>query len=733
MAPNLKHFVPRLRFRGNRPVLPRLAAILILVSAVAGVRAEADVASAPGGGVLFSYKAPYAGSVTVAGDFNGWNATANPMKKDANGEWTATVPLGPGEHQYKFVVDDQWIADPGNPVTAGDYGNSVVKVGSDGKVVRMQATSNTELSPKIYLGSRYVVLMQNQRTRGANPEWSLDRPNFDIDLSWDIRVNEDLTAHVLTNINNQHENVQLWQTSLNFDRGNLLLQNDDINLIAFDNDSVGTFDDPLHLVGDYGIYHYSWGYEQQGVMAWRQFGNYEGKLLYSDNFNTGGVDSPSSDPLVDEVSRTLARNPDTTLVGSSAYAINRSDNAKNVLGMRLKGPVPGVGGLTGGISYRLDRGENPGAYVKVRNRTLASTGDTTLTADVYARSIESWQAGGLDLQYANDPAGIDLYGEFLVGENWIATGQGDRNLYTYHNLNPSEATFDRSVETVGSADRTTERLDTSRRFKLGGEYYAYRGWHWTGSFEFQDEDLVDRSGEPVSRYNRMQVWDGGLRFDGGEWKDWPWELGLDLTYYDFTYGDRTRWTDQFWFDDQNFWLESGEHLVTVDRLIMLGGNNVVSWKPYGSWTFYRPRNAKLGYRGTLNSTSLGRKPKYFGNHLTFHLDLTRRLGLNTDTRLARYDDPVLNLHDTFTSHFVELKYHFTPDLQVGLSWGVDPWVIDGVTNEYSHIGRDVFLFGRGANGDAAKSQFLNMTDTIRAAEQALEDERVVQLEAILRF
>jgi hypothetical protein len=171
----------------------------------------------------------------------------------------------------------------------------------------------------------------------------------------------------------------------------------------------------------------------------------------------------------------------------------------------------------------------------------------------------------------------------------------------------------------------------------------------------------------------------------------------------------------------------------VDRLVMLGGDNVVSWKPHGSWTFYRPRNAKLAYRGTLNSTSLSRKPKYFGNHFTFHLDLTRRLGLNTDTRLARYDDPVLNLHDTFTSHFVELKYHFTPDLQVGLSWGVDPWVIDGVTNEYSHIGRDVFLFGRGANGDAAKTQFLNMTDTIRAAEQALEDERVVQLEAILRF
>jgi hypothetical protein len=731
MVPNLKPSVPRLRVRGVPPGLQRIAAVLLLLVAAGARPAAAEVASAPGG-VLFSYRAPYAGSVALAGDFNGWSTTANPMTKDADGVWTLTVSLGPGEHQYKFVVDGQWIADPGNPVTAGDYGNSVVKVGTDGKVVQMKATSNTELSPKVYLGSRYVVIMQDQRTRGGNPQWDLARPDFDIDLHWNIRVNEDLSANLLTKINNQHENVQLWQTSLEFDRGNLLLQNEDINLIAFDNDSVGTFDDPLHLVGDIGIYHYAWGFQQQGAMAWRRFGDYQGKLLYSDNFNTGGTESPSSDPLIDDISRAMARNPDTTLVGSSAYSINRSDNAKNVLGARVKGPVPGVAGLTGGISYRLDRGEDPGAFVVVRDRTLAP-GDTTVTADVYPGSIESWQAGGLDLEYSNEPAGIDLYGEFLVGDNWIATGQGNRNVYTYNNVNSSDVTFDRSAVTQATAPRTTERLDTSRRFKLGGEYYAYRGWHWTGSFTFQDEDLVDRSGEPVSRYNRMQVWDGGLRFDGGEWKDWPWNLGLDLTYYDFTYGDRSRWTDQFWFDDQNFWLETGEHLVTVDRLVMLGGDNVVSWKPYGSWTFYQPRNATVAYRGILNSTSLGRKPKYWGNHLTFHLDLTRRLGLNTDTRLAKYDDPVLNLHDTFTSHFVELKYHFTPDMEVGLSWGVDPWVIDGVTNEYAHIGRDLFLFNRGANGDAAKTQFLNMTNTIRAAEQALEDERVVQLEAILRF
>ena len=135
----------------------------------------------------------------------------------------------------------------------------------------------------------------------------------------------------------------------------------------------------------------------------------------------------------------------------------------------------------------------------------------------------------------------------------------------------------------------------------------------------------------------------------------------------------------------------------------------------------------------MNSTGLTRKAKYWDNQIAFHVDLTRRLGFNTDSRIVRYDDPVLRLTDTYASHFVEFKYRFTPAMEMGLSWGVDPWVIDPVANEYKHIGRDLFLFGQGADGNAAKTQFLNMTDTIRGAEKALQDEKRIQLEAILKF
>lgn len=66
----------------------------------------------------------------VAGSFNGWSGTAAPMNDDDNdGVWEASVPLDPGNHTYKFVVDGEWIPDPGNPdISADQYRNSLLTI-----------------------------------------------------------------------------------------------------------------------------------------------------------------------------------------------------------------------------------------------------------------------------------------------------------------------------------------------------------------------------------------------------------------------------------------------------------------------------------------------------------------------------------------------------------------------------------------------------------------------------
>ena len=70
--------------------------------------------------------------IAIAGSFNNWEEHAYMMKK--NGEsWELTTFLEPGKHTYKFIVDGNWILDPGNKTWEENEhgsGNSVLWIGA---------------------------------------------------------------------------------------------------------------------------------------------------------------------------------------------------------------------------------------------------------------------------------------------------------------------------------------------------------------------------------------------------------------------------------------------------------------------------------------------------------------------------------------------------------------------------------------------------------------------------
>lgn len=84
--------------------------------------------------VTFRYTPPIGGvtQIVLAGTFNDWNAGATPMHDaDKDGTWEATVMLAPGQYQYKFVADGNWITDTNADGFAPDgFGgqNSVLNV-----------------------------------------------------------------------------------------------------------------------------------------------------------------------------------------------------------------------------------------------------------------------------------------------------------------------------------------------------------------------------------------------------------------------------------------------------------------------------------------------------------------------------------------------------------------------------------------------------------------------------
>lgn len=71
-------------------------------------------------------------AVSVAGSFNGWDPKKGEMKRQRDGSFRRKETLPPGRHEYKFVVDGQWLADlEADARVKNTYGteNSMVAVG----------------------------------------------------------------------------------------------------------------------------------------------------------------------------------------------------------------------------------------------------------------------------------------------------------------------------------------------------------------------------------------------------------------------------------------------------------------------------------------------------------------------------------------------------------------------------------------------------------------------------
>lgn len=68
--------------------------------------------------------------VILAGSFNNWNEKYLKMQRVSDG-WQVRINLPPGEYQYKFIADGEWLHDPANPnKVRNEHGtfNSIIQV-----------------------------------------------------------------------------------------------------------------------------------------------------------------------------------------------------------------------------------------------------------------------------------------------------------------------------------------------------------------------------------------------------------------------------------------------------------------------------------------------------------------------------------------------------------------------------------------------------------------------------
>lgn len=239
-----------------RQLLLILVALTLLVSpAPAAVRTVE-------GGVEFRYTDPSAASVHLAGAFNEWSTNATALTDaDGDGIWSVVIALEPGRYEYKFVVNSgTWVADPDNPVTGGDYGNSIVEIGPDGKLVGATAAaaaatlpsgtstrSNTPLHSRVYVGGFFRLLQESNSNQPGDERLRVDRPddqfNLDVTANLSDQIWGSARLQVRTDTGGFNEvGTQLYKAQSHF-------ATDDFTVKVFYNEEMFRTEDPLRLLG----------------------------------------------------------------------------------------------------------------------------------------------------------------------------------------------------------------------------------------------------------------------------------------------------------------------------------------------------------------------------------------------------------------------------------------------------------------------------------------------------
>jgi hypothetical protein len=74
--------------------------------------------------------------ILLSGAFNGWPGSGTPMEDQGNGVWALTLPLLPGDYEYKFQNGPNgWEEGMTGDCVTGDFGNRIITVGDEDLVL----------------------------------------------------------------------------------------------------------------------------------------------------------------------------------------------------------------------------------------------------------------------------------------------------------------------------------------------------------------------------------------------------------------------------------------------------------------------------------------------------------------------------------------------------------------------------------------------------------------------
>jgi len=607
------------------------------------------------GGVEFTYHDRSASTVVLAGNFNGWNADELPLASDGKGNWIIVHPLPAGTHEYKFVVDGGWFADPENPDTQPDpYGgaNSVVTVDDDGNLVAVAADAGDDdrgeksnLNARLYLSGRYLTRFELAKNVLDDPRYRLQRPSQSVDLNFDAEVSDVVETFFRLRLDSDQNIIQNNIAGF-LDEANLHIHPGNFDLTAYWNQETYTSDDVMMLSGNIdhpgtiGHDHLQEGKGTAGTLfeadPWGI--NLVAFLANVHNHDYYGDPDLYDNTGQDKISVRLAKELGRFEVGLPVYL------ERTLIWLDFS-----------------DRIGQSGTGIPALDEHILRTGDQSVR---YETSLHTYNAG-LDLRYRlSDTFSLAGQGIYVDFNQRIVTGEnsGDNNSAGQLDLPFLER----------NQRRYRAQLDVHRTGGLNG-WFQHTWGDMKGATEDQvfmeleflpqDEankkiyfDITDNPAQTRLSFTELDLgWKSGSR----ELRIWAWHRALDKDYGAAgrtVPGDTTRTTA----DDQTLYV-SGK----------LGAGSPEAGLGHTELEF------GLTYQDPDKYRELGRSYEFI---FRYDRDLSRTLGVLADLRWILYDTEGED-HDSgefstrdndYFNPFVGLRYRPIRKLDLILGYGVDP-------------------------------------------------------------
>ena len=224
--------------------------------------------------------------------------------------------------------------------------------------------------------------------------------------------------------------------------------------------------------------------------------------------------------------------------------------------------------------------------------------------------------------------------------------------------------------------------------------------------------------------------------------NFEWNFNAQIWENDLS--DSLNWSNYFRFvektDCNGRWFQEHTELF-FNKYTLLGYSQGALLESSLEYNFkLNNNNFQTRLKNTFAHQKLFTKAKYIENILLLKYNISSKWIIKLNTRIPYYNDKFLDLKtnfskndDVFISTYYELMYFLSESIWLSLGYGINPYVLNTVTDKFYFRGRQEFLNDFSDLNDHLESYYGGIGEKIRRSENALMNTKQILLQAKIKF